>query len=328
MIEKNNILALVFLAMASFPISAEEKDAPEIPEAMAMSATLIRARVIEVGNSQSGRTEHTSTPLKILVMKTYRGKALDGREMDLKIGGWLGSEKDQATKFRNTMKDVVLCLDQSYNPFLKSKSGYKPGKMFPGTAEALQQAKTAAKLPIGWSVKNNGSITSPWAAVKEKYIGKSTVENKCSGSDRPAFLADARLKMVVDRVMKLKEEGMSSLVYKVTIINESDEPITLDALRTSDDKILWKESLLFINHDKAWLPRGFTGFTENSKSAVIPAKGEISTEVSYTAQFEMFTTVCLGNLSFCIYENCGRNYESYIKKGTHPKSPFQKKPVE
>ena len=122
----------------------------------------------------------------------------------------------------------------------------------------LADAKLAASLPVGWSMKD-GKAVSPWAGMGEKAWPKDARPKKdqvaCSKTGRPALLAGEGIRMEVAPVPPPKKIKWTNPdgdgLYKITVTNTSKELRDVPALLTDGEKVLWNESLVIVCQGKA-----------------------------------------------------------------------------
>ena len=326
---KRTVFCIIVLGIAltsyarrnSLPLRNPEAKQPDI-SLICQADVLVLAKVIEVGQSRKSETEHTHTNIEVEVKEVYRGD-VEKKSLKLSIGGWLGSESgraDQLAAAKEAGEDVVLVLPKGLNYI---------GLIYPGKPDIIKRATTVGKLPIGWDVEDD-KIISTWSAVPGKFSGKETDDNICTKTGRPGFMTDSKLELaakVTDKKMD-RNDNSYTVTFSITLTNPTDKTITVDALRSSGKKILWDESLLFINEQHVWLPVGYAGFTKDTTSTVIEPGQALSTDMKFTAQFGGLTSICLGDMSVAVRDNMGRNFDLYLEKGWHPKPPFQKKQTE
>jgi hypothetical protein len=298
------------------------------PADMSLSGILVKANVLDVSRSKRGPTENTWTDVNLSLTKVYRGKLTAGKKITVVLHGWLGSEKEKAKGFRGVLtkrSEIILPLERSWNPFLKRHGNYGlSGQWYYATPEHVREAETVARIPIGWTVRDK-DIVSPWSAIRERYANADTGTSKlvCAKSGRPAYLTDPRLKMNVELVRNFRSDAKAA-IFNINIKNPTKEPITVDSLRSRDGKVLWDESVLFVNHDHVWLPAEFRGFTDNTRATVIKPGQTLSGKMDWKAQYSFCTLVALGDMSFLVYLNTSRKFDYHIKRG-NPKPPFQVK---
>ena len=308
-----------------------------VPKQMSLAGDMIRGKVLSVGSSQSFGTPVSYTTVKLSVLEVYGGSAEVGKPVELVISGWLESEKKEAALFEKAMKDdkeVVVIMEKSYQPFVKQAMPHSLGRMKPAyayrlsrgshlpkdigphmmqaTAEVRKQAEAAAKLPIGWTFDGK-TLVSPWSAIKGRYAEGTPEGLACAKSGRPAFLAPKGLTLTVDRAKNQTTNGKfrrrhsrpppPGVFYDITLTNTTKEPITVDALRSKNGKILWDESILFVCEWEVWLPIGYEGFTPDTEATVIEPGQKLTTTMLFSYQHSFHTLVCLGDLNFRIYYN-------------------------
>ncbi len=319
---------------------AEVKVPPEnvaVPKQMALAGDMIRGKVLSVGSSQSFGDPTSYTTVKLSVLEVYGGSAEVGKPIELVISGWLESEKKEAALFEKAMKEekeVVVIMEKSYQPFVKQAMPHSLGRMKPAyayrlsrgshlpkdigphmmqaTAEVRKQAEAAAKLPIGWTFDGK-TLVSPWSAIKGRYAEGTPEGLACAKSGRPAFLAPKGLTLTVDRAKNQTTNGKfrrrdsrpppPGVFYDITLTNTTKEPITVDALRSKNSKILWDESILFVCEWEVWLPIGYEGFTTDTEATVIEPGQKLTTTMLFSYQHSFHTLVCLGDLNFRICYN-------------------------
>lgn len=317
-----------------------------VPKQMSLAGDMIRGKVLSVGSSKSFGTPVSYTTVILSVLEVYGGSAEVGKPVELVISGWLESEKKEAALFEKAMKqdkEVVVIMEKSYQPFTKtafpyeyrlSRGSHLPKDIGPhmlqATAEVRKQAEAAAKLPIGWTFDGK-TLVSPWSAIKGRYAEGTPEGLACAKSGRPAFLAPKGLSLTVDRAKNQTTNGKfrrrdsrpppPGVFYDITLTNTTQDPITVDALRSKNSKILWDESILFVCEWEVWLPIGYEGFTPDTEATVIQPGQKLTTSMLFSYQHSFHTLVCLGDLNFRIYENSAsmnniRGPIQKLRKGT------------
>ena len=168
-----------------------------------------------------------------------------------------------------------------------SRGSSKIGLIRKADDDLMKIAREAASLPLGWSKKND-KFVSPWADLGAGAWSKPAEPYKgvtvCCVTGRPALLTGAGVSMKVEKVPPKKEiigtnrDGDGS--YTITITNDTDKPITVPALLSDDNGILWDESLVILCQNKVRPIPGAKGLETAPKSTVLKPKQAVSTVVN------------------------------------------------
>jgi hypothetical protein len=135
--------------------------------------------------------------------------------------------------------------------------------------EMLKAAKRECSLPLGWTIDGD-KVISPWAVLGDKAWAKEdagvTADENCSVTGRPALLCGPGLKLTVEPVPPKVEKKFVNPdgdgEYTITLTNTSGEELTIPALLSQGDKVLWDESLVLIAQNKVYpapAARGVSG---------------------------------------------------------------------
>jgi len=129
------------------------------------------------------------------------------------------------------------------------------------TPEKLLDVTVACTLPLGWQVVE-GQPVSPWASLGKKAWSPDAVdesleeETVCATTGRPALLVGPGVEFQVEKVPPVKEIKWSNPdgdgEYRITVTNRTDEPVTIPALLTVGDRVLWDESLVILCQGQAY----------------------------------------------------------------------------
>ena len=153
-------------------------------------------------------------------------------------------------------------------------------------AGAVAAATAACSLPLGWKVEDGKSV-SPWAVLGKAAwpagLG-ARVKVACKQTGRPALMAGPDVTLAVEPVPPAQEIQWTNPdgdgEYKITVTNATDQSVSVPALLSDGQNILWEESLVILCQGKAYLCPGCTGVSSRVQSAQIPAGGSVSTVVN------------------------------------------------
>ena len=147
----------------------------------------------------------------------------------------------------------------------------------------LASIMLACELPMGW-VHAEGKFTSPWASQKGRAWPKSQkvdAKHFCSVTGRPVLMVGSEVVYQVEKVPPIKAIKWTNPdgdgQYKVTITNPTKKPVTVEALRTVGKRILWKESMVILCHDKTYTVPGSVGLLRPTEHLVLKPGQTIST---------------------------------------------------
>ncbi len=156
-------------------------------------------------------------------------------------------------------------------------------------AKKLAAIQLACEMPMGWT-QADGKLTSPWAAQKERAWPKSQkmeIKHSCSVTGRPALLAGSAVQFAVAKVPPTKAIKWTNPdgdgQYKIIVTNPTDKPVTIDALRQSGKRILWKESLVILCQGKPYTVPGSIGLMRPTAAVTLKPGQSISTVVNALA---------------------------------------------
>ena len=144
-----------------------------------------------------------------------------------------------------------------------------------------KEVRFECTLPYGWMAHEEG-ILSPWAELQCKWPKKVVPKEdsfSCSKTGRPSFDWNEKATMSVAKVpsvfvTNLNRDGDGEI--RLTISNFTNEPLIIPALRRTDKRILWKESLVVIIKGKAFRLPGSKGISYPTKATELQPNEEIS----------------------------------------------------
>ena len=325
-------IALIgFSTIECFAAATPDK-AVEIPREMANAGILVEGKVTSVVNVGPNFFENTYSYVTLELTCAYRGSLPLDAPLIFSVKGWLESQLPTARRFTEAQDNgqcVIVALERVYNPFLREFETLDLLHIFPCTLETKTQAEVAGKLPIGWTCDGE-KVASAWDVSLETWGDSAEPHHgfACHQSGRPAFLTNPEVELKVERTRSLpsKDESPAIIEYRIIVANPTDHDIAVESLRSLRGEILWDESILFLNHDEIWLPRGFTKLSRDTEPTIIAARESVQVTMLFSAQFDFRTQICLGNLGFSIYENQGWLYDYVMEHELHPRPPMQKQP--
>jgi len=188
------------------------------------------------------------------------------------------------------MKEPVFPVGKTCIVVLaKSRGSYRVGLIEEATDKLMESARRAATFPIGWKMAD-GKPVSPWAALGAKAWPKeltppaAAVPITCSVTGRPAFQAGPHARFAVEKVPPVKAIKWTNPdgdgLYKITLTNSTDRPLTVPALLSDGKELLWDESLVIVCQGKARPVPTAKGVTGSVKPAVLEPGQSVSTVVN------------------------------------------------
>lgn len=127
----------------------------------------------------------------------------------------------------------------------------------------IAEVKQACALPLGWKIEA-GKPVSPWAALGTQAwpeTAAAKAELTCSKTGRPALMAGGKVEFEVEMVPPAREIKWTNPdgdgEYRVTVRNPTDQPLTVPALLTDGQNILWENSLVILCQGRAYPCPGF-----------------------------------------------------------------------
>lgn len=166
-------------------------------------------------------------------------------------------------------KDALFGLQES-------KGGWSLVHFTEANAEKIAQAKLAAALPLGWTVRE-GKLLSPWAARGKAGKGAGVA---CATTGRPALLAGSGVTLTAEPVppkvaFQFKNPDGDG-AYKLTVTNRTEKDVTVPALLTDGKAIRWEDSVVLRCQGKTYTLPDSTGDLSGLKPAVLKAGEAVS----------------------------------------------------
>jgi hypothetical protein len=215
--------------------------------------------------------------LEFTVKKVLRGAFKKGDE----IKGTHSIRQDDQPTFPEG-KDCIVGLN-------KVRGMWQVQAVQEAKAKDVAQAEAACKVPAGWSLQK-GRLVSPWAGLgKDAWPAAAKGKGwlRCAVTGRPGLLAGAGVEVNVEVVppkVKLKygnPDGDGE--YKITVKNTTTKPVSIPALLSDGQKVLWNESLVILCQGKAYSIPGAQKVKRAPKPTVLQPGKSISTVVNALA---------------------------------------------
>jgi len=154
------------------------------------------------------------------------------------------------------------------------------------TEEKLAEVTLACYLPMGWKV-TDGKPVSPWASLgRDGWTGIAGADSPvvCSGTARPALMAGGEVTFAVESVPPKESIKWTNPdgdgEYKITVTNATENSISVPALLSDGNKILWEESLAILCQKKAYTCPGCKGVIGEVRPAQLKPGESVSTVVN------------------------------------------------
>lgn len=207
----------------------------------------------------------------------------------------------------------------------------------PVAQAALEAAREAVRVPIGWT-RQEGGWLSPWAKLGPAGWPKGADAPTgpcCARTGRPALLAGAGVKLSVEPVPPKRAVEWTNPdgdgECKVTVSNTTDKPLPVPALLRQGDRILWDESLVLRCQDKTYMVPGARGVAVVPEPVVLKPGESVSTVVNilrvrgpdwpgggYRIEFQF----CLGEQSVeQSFYYMSRHHDALRREATRPGGP-------
>ena len=176
--------------------------------------------------------------------------------------------------------------------------------------EKEKAVRLACSLPFGWKVKD-GQIVSPWAEAKKRWpdeLGKVGHEFVCVSTGRPSYGWNPKADLSVKKVPSVwqtnsNRDGDGEM--KITVSNFTEEPLIIPALRRTDERILWEESLVVLINGQGFRAPSSRGVSDPTQPVTLAPDERISHVVNplairngpwpSTANSRLSFMFCLGN---------------------------------
>jgi len=198
----------------------------------------------------------------------------------------------------------------------KSREGFSIQRIEEFDDAKLKKITAACLLPLGWTSVDD-KVHSPWASLgKAAWAADTQLKGTlaCSDTFRPALLCGPGLKLEAEVAPYKPADGAhpewtnpdGNGEYKITVTNTTDKAITVPALLSRGEEILWNESLVILCQGKAYMCPGAKGVSGAITGTTIQPGKSVSTIVNtfalngpdwpkggYRIEFQF----CLGELS-------------------------------
>lgn len=156
-------------------------------------------------------------------------KSLDSREITESIYAIRAPVYDPAVVATN--KTIIGVLERDFNGEIALT------QIFPATPENITAAKRALSLPLGWGWKDDKPL-SPWPG-RVKAVTPIAY---------PAGLA-MTVETIMAEVVLPKENPLGDGLFRLSIVNNSEDVVSVPELLTDGKEILWDASLVTLYQD-------------------------------------------------------------------------------
>jgi hypothetical protein len=239
--------------------------------------------------------------LKVTVAAVYRGTQQAG---DV-ITAHHAARQANAPTFP-VGNQIVIGLKKS------SHEGMTAIRLEEADDKQLAAIKRDCQLPLGWKIDGQ-QLLSPWHLLADKAWPKQhplTTELKCSATNRPALLCGPGLTFTVEPVPPAEKKQYQNPdgdgEYTLTIKNTTDKDVTIPALLSDGEEILWEESVVILCQKQVYPLPTAKGVPATATATKLPAGKSVSTTFhtfkltgpewprgGYRIEFQF----CLGELS-------------------------------
>lgn len=190
-----------------------------------------------------------------------------------------------------------------------------------GNETREKAVRLVCSLPFGWKTEG-GDVVSPWAASKKRWPAEPDKPDEkftCASTGRPSFEWNSKAELSVSKVpsvwqTNLNRDGDGEM--KVTVSNFTEEPLVIPALRRTDERILWEESLVVLINGRAFPAPGFRGASTPTKPVTLAPDEKISFVVNPLAIREApwpATTNSRLSFLFCLGNQAAKEHFYYFK---------------
>jgi len=171
----------------------------------------------------------------------------------------------------------------------RAQGTYRVDLLEAATEARVKEVSASTALPPGWR-SEDGRILSPWTGLGAKaWTARMPAAQGlpvCAATGRPA-LGAAGAMLGVEAVPPEKAIQWTNPdgdgLYKVTVTNPTDKPLTVPALLSQGGKILWNESLVILCQGKAYACSGCGGVSGDVEPTVLAPGQSVSTTVNALA---------------------------------------------
>jgi RNA polymerase sigma factor (sigma-70 family) len=234
-------------------------------------AKLDKVQAGPVGLSEPPVYSHT---LYLQVQKALRGSV----KADDKLTVHHSIRQKNAPTFP-VGKDCVVALKQV-------KGQWTVTAIAEATDELKAQVEVASAVPMGWTMEKD-HLVSPWAKLGKNAWpagAKGAGRLVCAETGRPALLVGPGVELSVEAVKPAVEVKYANPdgdgEYKITVKNTSDKAVTIPALLSDGQKILWDESLVILCQGKVYAAPGAAGVKQPPQAVTLKAGEAVSTVVN------------------------------------------------
>jgi len=150
----------------------------------------------------------------------------------------------------------------------------------------VAEAKLACSIPLGWSI-TNGALVSPWAAMGDKAWPDGLTDADalaCARTGRPVLLMGEGVDLAVEPVPPEQEIKWTNPdgdgQYRITVRNTTNRPVSVPALLSDGDRILWAESLVILCQETVYACPGAEGVRTKVRPTRLAPEQSVSTVVN------------------------------------------------
>jgi len=184
-----------------------------------------------------------------------------------------------------TFPDGKVCLVAAS----RARGSLRAERIVEAEESLVTRVQQVMSIPLGWLI-TAGKLVSPWAKLGSAAWPADAPTSglmTCSKTGRPALLAGPAIQLDVEPVPPAKSIKWTNPdgdgEYKITVTNPSDTAILVPALLFDGKEILWKESLVILCQDRAYMIPGAKGVAKATNPTTLQPGQSVSTVVNALA---------------------------------------------
>lgn len=238
-----------------------------------------RAQMVFTAELQQAKAGPVSRSLPPIYMHRLVLSVKEVLRGEVKVGQELTASHSARQMKRPTFPVGKLCIVAAE----RSRGSLRVQLIREATPDMLKIAKLAASVPMGWSF-DAGKLVSPWTDAWPKDAKPAEGSPVCSVTGRPALLAGKGVQFKVEPVEPLQRIKWTNPdgdgEYRIIVSNPTEQPITVPALLSDGENILWKESLVILCQGTARPCPGAKGLSAAPRPTVLKGGQVVSTTVN------------------------------------------------
>jgi hypothetical protein len=233
-------LLVICIASSAWARQPSESEAA----AYASAPILLIGKVV---NARQGPTAMSHPPIYSVQLTIKVSQALRGDvAIDKDVSLFYRQHGGQQPQFEKNQQVVVVA---SRIHRVGSQARLSAQMVFTPDDQELKAIKRIGSLPIGWTIAD-GKPLSPWAQVDGYRWPAKVDQDACSKTARPPLKAPGIAFKVEPVIIPEHQKKWTNPdgdgLFKITVTNPTDKPLTVPALLQLEGEIQWDQSMLLL----------------------------------------------------------------------------------